>query len=131
MWSYFRTYFKLRRYILSRLHAKIKRESIFSPEIPDIWNTVSDENSIKVKMIMKTWWSDTGWIRAKEITRPSATSFTTNHMWVPVKKKKTSEMRFRRLFTWDIRYKIHKSNITNLLWNTGSSKWRHVLAFLL
>ena len=27
------------------------------------------------------------------------------------------------------RYKVYKSNTTNLLWNTGSSKWQHVSAF--
>jgi len=39
----------------------------------------------------------------KKKTRPSATLLTTNHMWVPVKRTRTSEVWVRRLSAWDVR----------------------------
>jgi hypothetical protein len=120
MWSYFLTHVILRRYILSRLYAKIQLEGTLQPRNRHIWNSISspsfssDENSVNVKMIMKHQWSDTDWGRAKQKTRPTATSFTTNHMWVPVKRTRTSEVRGRRLSAWYIRIHGVVTTKTNL-----------------
>jgi hypothetical protein len=106
---FLRTYFILRRYVLSRLHAKIQREVTFQPRNPRYlkqhffthlffwWEQYACEDDYEI--LMRRYW-----LEKSERKAPFQCNFVYHKPHVGSGKRiRTSEVRGRRLSARDIR----------------------------